>query len=431
MIVGFSRYGTGGGRGPVGYLTQAANPDGTERSPAPEVLRGHPDLVRGLIDAVPFARTYTSGVLSFMPGEVIPPAMEAAIMDGFERVAFAGLSPDRYSILWVRHTHAGHHELHFVTPRMELASGKSLNIHPPGRVSQQMFDTFRSMVNAEYGLADPDDPTRARDVRVPHYVAKRQAEATRRGQGKELDLRETLTKAVRQEAEAGRIRDQAGVVRYLKRRGYAVPRQGADYVTVLDPQTGKRVRLKGSLYWKEGWHVDAPAVTGVRYGVPDPARAAALADQLAPMVAARALFHQRRYGVEAESEAQQERRPGQAVEELKAYMVRHLGAEALHTVWQPRRQRARAARQGQGQDRGGFGDDRDGATIARRLAAFGSELQRARQRVARAVAALDRAGGRLDQAGRSLTASAAVALDPVREREWWAHYYGRDLGPER
>ena len=57
-------------------------------------------------------------------------------MDGFERVAFAGLEPDRYSILWVRHQHAGHHELHFVTPRMELVSGKSLNIHPPGRVSQ-------------------------------------------------------------------------------------------------------------------------------------------------------------------------------------------------------------------------------------------------------------------------------------------------------
>jgi hypothetical protein len=43
-------------------------------------------------------------------------------MDAFERVAFAGLEPDRYSILWVRHRHAGHHELHFVTPRVELAT---------------------------------------------------------------------------------------------------------------------------------------------------------------------------------------------------------------------------------------------------------------------------------------------------------------------
>ena len=147
------------------------------------MVRGDAELVRRLIDAVPFERTYTSGVLSFAPGEIITPAMEQAIMDGFERVAFAGLEPDRYSILWVRHQHAGHHELHFVTPRMELVSGKSLNIHPPGRVSQALFDTFRSMINAEYGLADPDDPARARDVSLPNHIAKLAGRRQPEGEG--------------------------------------------------------------------------------------------------------------------------------------------------------------------------------------------------------------------------------------------------------
>lgn len=345
MIVGFSKYGTGGGRGPVGYLTQAANADGTVRTPAPVVVRGDPALVRGLIDALPFVRTYTSGVLSFAPGEVIPPAMEQAIMDGFESVAFAGLSPDRYSILWVRHTHAGHHELHFVTPRVELASGRSLNIHPPGRASQTLFDTFRSLINAQYGLADPEDPARAREVSVPHHVAKGQAEARRTGQARVPDLREAITAVVRREVEAGRVHDQAGVVRTLEGLGYAVPRVGKAYLTVVHPETGKRVRLKGGLYNRDAFNTREAVVPSVRYGVPDPARAATLAATLEPLESARALFHTRRYGAEPASEAQQARVLGQAVEPLRAYLERHLGADALHRVWGPRRQRVRLANQ--------------------------------------------------------------------------------------
>ena len=70
--------------------------------------------------------------------------------------------------------------------------------------------------------------------------------ATGRGQGKALDadIREAITAYVRREVEAGRIRDQAGVVRYLKKAGYEITRAGENYVTVLHPETKKRLRLK-------------------------------------------------------------------------------------------------------------------------------------------------------------------------------------------
>jgi hypothetical protein len=132
MIVGFSKYGKGGGGPVVQYLTSERNTDGTLRTPPPKVLQGDPQLISRLIDSLPFVHKYTSGVLSFAPGESVSPEMEQSIMDGFERVAFAGLQPDQYAILWVRHQHANHHELHFVTPRTELSTGKSLNISPPG-----------------------------------------------------------------------------------------------------------------------------------------------------------------------------------------------------------------------------------------------------------------------------------------------------------
>ena len=424
MIVGFSKHCKGGGNGPVNYLTQDMNPDGTARTPLPQVVRGNAELVRRLIDAVPFERTYTSGVLSFAPGEIITPAMEQAIMDGFEQVAFAGLEPDRYSILWVRHQHAGHHELHFVTPRMELVSGKSLNIHPPGRVSQRLYDNFRSMINAEYGLADPTDPARARDVSLPNHIAKLQAEASRKGEALNADIREAITAHVRREVEAGRIRDQAGVVRYLKKAGYEIPRAGENYVTVMHPETKKRLRLKGGLYSREGFNARETTTTHVQYGVPDPQRAADLAATLEPMVAARARFHQQRYGTgDQERAPDREQAPGFMVELLSQFIERHLGADALRPTWQRHRQRTRTASQEQQSGRGRGTHDRDGATVARCFATFGATLQRAGRHYAAAFADLDRASGRLERAGGAISASAAAIEDPW---EWLKYqFYAR------
>jgi hypothetical protein len=334
----------------------------------------------------------------------------------------------------VRHLHAGHHELHFVTPRVELVSGKSLNIHPPGRVSQALFDTFRSMVNAEYGLADPDDPARSQVVSLPNHLAKLRAAEKRTGtKARKEDIREAIAEAVRREVEAGRVRDQAGVVRYLQGAGFTITRTGEDYVTVLDPESGQRIRLKGGLYSKKHFNARETEAQGVRYGVPDPARAAEHAATLERMTEARAVFHRKRYGVPEQDGAQQreavqaDRQPPRgALEPLREYLTRHLGAEALHPTWNARRQRTRSASHERRED----SYDRDGTAIARRRSTFGATLQRAGHRFAGALAELDRASGRLERASRGVTASAA-AIDPWLERQWWEHYYGHDQEAER
>ena len=187
MLIGFSKHGTGEGSQPIRYLTAETvstraiqyltgqqRRKGLRRDPQPVVVRGDPIQTRALIDSLKFKNKYTSGVLSFAPGEVITPAMERYSMDEFERVAFAGLDRDQYTVLFVRHTHtASHrHEIHFVLPRVELSTGKSLNIAPPGAATRQLFDTLRSKINAEFGLADPDDPARAQREKLSGYRAK-------------------------------------------------------------------------------------------------------------------------------------------------------------------------------------------------------------------------------------------------------------------
>ena len=187
MLIGFAKRGTGGGGSPVRYLTAetaSAAPlrylisgtaaAGRRRTPAPVIVRGDPTRTRAVIDSLKFKHKYTSGVLSFAPGETLAPDVEQRIMDEFERTAFAGLDRDRYEILWVRHRHTPthRHELHFLIPRIELQTGKSLNIAPPRESTKMLFDTLRSKINAELGLADPDDPARARRHRVPSHLAK-------------------------------------------------------------------------------------------------------------------------------------------------------------------------------------------------------------------------------------------------------------------
>ena len=447
MIVGFSKHGTGASKGPIQYLTSTHSPDGTLRQPAPVVLRGDPALVGRLIDYLDFKHKYTSGVLSFAPGEIITDAMAERIMDLFELMAFAGLERDQYSILWVRHTHAGHHELNFLIPRVELSTGKSLNIAPPGPASRELFDTLRSMVNAEFGLADPEDVTRARDLSLPNHLARLRADAARQGKPVPRDnIREMITEHVRREVDAGRITDRAGVEAFLKAQGFTLTRtKNADYLSVLDPATGQKLRLRGGLYHRDRFNPYDTMRQQVRYGAPDPARAAELAAKLERLTAARAQYHQKRYGRPGEALNQQRTPSGPELpsrdgEALTDYVKRTLGDDAItpRQDGRPparssrrRRQRQRMQQAAEATERGAsdpgrpVGDSRTTAGAAVRGPRAGDAG--GNDSLARARGALEQASQRLERAGRNLVHAtrAFSGLTATRLEElWWKRWYG-------
>ncbi|HFO0273523.1 TPA: nuclease, partial [Enterobacter asburiae] len=88
MIVKFHARGRGGGSGPVDYLLGKYR----QREGA-SVLQGKPEEVRELIDASPYAKKYTSGVLSFAEAD-LPAGQREKVMDSFERVLIPGLDKD-------------------------------------------------------------------------------------------------------------------------------------------------------------------------------------------------------------------------------------------------------------------------------------------------------------------------------------------------
>ena len=259
MIISFFSTGTGGWAAPVEYLTARdvlaydenrnlirddnGQPQTKIRDPLPEVLHGNPDQTRDLIDASHNKWSYTAGVISFAQGDDPSPDAQQEAIELFEALAFAGLDRDQYDCLWVRHSHEGNVELHFCTPRLELSTGKALNIAPPGHESA--FSSLRDLMNKTHGWADPLDPDRAREVRTT-------IEAPTRAQG-----REALHDWILDQISVGTITDRASMIDALADAGFDIPRASKNYITAKDPDTGERWRLKGEIF-HDDWQAEPP-----------------------------------------------------------------------------------------------------------------------------------------------------------------------------
>ncbi len=293
MLIKFTGGGRGGGAEIAEYLT-AADREGRDHAP-PEVVRGDMDRTRDLIDSIDRKWSYTHGVLSFALEDAPTHDQQQDAMDAFERLAFAGMDPEQYDITWVRHQHTegGRVELHFVTPRMELTTGKALNVAPPGW--ERSYAPLRDALNWSQGWARPDDPDRATEL---HRAPERANESFRLREGRE-GIHGYLTALV----EAERVTDRKSMVLALQEAGLQVPRQGKDYLTVHDPESGEKFRMKGRIYERD-WTYDreldrAVATAAVQPDLRDRGidlgRADAAREQLEATIRSRAAHHAERY----------------------------------------------------------------------------------------------------------------------------------------
>ena len=190
--------------------------------------------------------------------------------------------------------------MHVLTARCDLETGKSLNIAPPGW--QKTFDPPRDAFNHEHGWSGPDDPARAR-TQQPGHRAYIEAANLRAGLEHEANPRELIRDCLVQRVEHGVVQSRADVVATLEDAGLEAPRQGRDYVTAGDPETGKRWRLKGALYEHDfnPERVDITAPPPAGGGAPGDRgdggeRAAAARRELERRRQRRAAYHRGRYG---------------------------------------------------------------------------------------------------------------------------------------
>lgn len=248
MYIKVFPHGKGNGKSPTHYLVRLDYPNRKENLPV--VLRGDVLETQQIIDSLSTQWKFTAGVLSWHPDDAVSPEKEQEIMDAFEKLAFAGLEQDQRNILWVRHSHAKHHELHFVIPRVELYGGKAYNPCPPGW--QKSFDVLRDYFNLKENWARPDDPKRAR-LYVPEQADLKNARLIRWGKTplkkeEREQAKEALHTYLIQQIENGKIKNRTDIIQTLQDIGLQINRQGKDYITVVDPTSKEKLRLKGAMY---------------------------------------------------------------------------------------------------------------------------------------------------------------------------------------
>ena len=230
MIVKFHARGRGGGSGPVDYLL------GKERNrEGASVLQGKPEEVRELIDASPYAKKYTSGVLSFAEADLAPGQREK-LMESFERVLMPGLDKDQYSVLWVEHRDKGRLELNFLIPNTELLTGKRLQPYYD-RADRPRIDAWQTTVNARLGLHDPNAPENRRTLVTPNTLPKTKLEAA-----------EAITDGLVHLCVAGELKTRQDVILALTASGFDVVRTTKTSISIADPEGGRNLRLRGAIY---------------------------------------------------------------------------------------------------------------------------------------------------------------------------------------
>ncbi|KVJ73165.1 MULTISPECIES: plasmid mobilization relaxase MbeA [Enterobacter cloacae complex] len=230
MIVKFHPRGRGGGAGPVDYLL------GKDRQrEGATVLQGRPEEVRELIDASPYAKKYTSGVLSFAEAD-LPPGQREKLMASFERVLMPGLDKDQYSVLWVEHTDKGRLELNFLIPNTELLTGKRLQPYFD-RADRPRIDAWQTVVNGRLGLHDPNAPENRRALVTASALPETKQEAA-----------QAITQGLLALASSGELKTRQDVTAALESAGFEVVRTTRSSISIADPDGGRNIRLKGAIY---------------------------------------------------------------------------------------------------------------------------------------------------------------------------------------
>jgi len=268
------------------------------------VLRGDATTFNAVCHASPHVWKYTSGVIAWSKVDDPTDEQILEVLNDFEKHAFAGLDQSQYHLFAVLHTDDdGSKHIHVLTPRLDIQSGKSLNIAPPGH--EKHFDALRDYFNTKYQWSRPDDITWTQTTQEPNHVAKLNAQAKKMA-SEEL---KTLTKKqfcktvdnhVKTLLKTQTAKNRADIVKCIEQlQDVKSVKQSKEFLSVV-LSNGNTHRLKGDFYHEQfeiGLYLQCVGAAAKSRATADELAAALRdADQLRETYRAkRATYHQRHY----------------------------------------------------------------------------------------------------------------------------------------
>ncbi|MDE1243957.1 relaxase/mobilization nuclease domain-containing protein [Vibrio aestuarianus] len=264
---------------------------GKRREPPPESINGNRKAVEYAIEHNPHKHKYVSGVIAhaFEDTEKLQanPEIEAEWRELFEELCFAGFPKDEQLIDWVRHTHQGNIENHFLIPRIHLATGLSFNPAPPGH--EQDFNLLRDYLNLKHDLVSPLDSLHKRLTQ----------------DGNSFDKRHKLKKAInvwiKDMITSNRVNSRADIIQALssdkfkEKVGVTHVSESSNFVR-LHFKDKKNVRLYGFVFTEQFRSRDSLTQSSEPLQSKQ-SRLEELKDQLDKAIIKRANYNNRRYGL--------------------------------------------------------------------------------------------------------------------------------------
>ena len=254
MHIKFLEHGKGDPNKASAYLLDQYDHKGNLRAGV-LVLKGDSTTFNSVCDSSPHLWKYTSGIIAWSKDDNPTDAQIQEVLDDFEKHAFAGLDPSQYHLFAVLHTdNDGSKHIHVLAPRLDIQSGKSLNIAPPGHESH--FDALRDHFNLKNNWSRPDDLLLMKSVQQPNYVAKLNAQAKKIIDAESLQeltkkqfckfIDDSILRLVTN--PLSNVKTRSDIVLVIeKHKEVKSVKQGRDYLTV-ELIDGKKHRLKGFLY---------------------------------------------------------------------------------------------------------------------------------------------------------------------------------------
>lgn len=220
------------------------------------IIRGDEPTTSQAIDNSPHASTYFAGCLSFGETEkALTDEQKQALMQSFEDALLPDFDPTRYACYWVEHTDKNRLELNFVFAKIDLATGKHLDVYTDRR-DQKRLNNWKEIQIQKYGLDDPNDPKHEQELK-PSTHAKTRTDGTIISDSMG-DIKHRLHDYIKKHIETGDIKDRQDVINLIntvtnaqKARLFEVIKQTRTSITVkhLTASAGKdTMRLKGSFY---------------------------------------------------------------------------------------------------------------------------------------------------------------------------------------
>ena len=156
---GSSKSGNTSSKSVKDYLLNERVKNGTAR-----IIRGDEAYTSEQIDLCNYARftsTYTSGCLSFEKNENLTEQQKQQLMQSFEQALLPEFDKNRYACYWVEHIDKGRLELNFVYAKIDIATGKHLDVYQQRRDVARL-NYWKELQIQAYDLSDPNEPHRQR-----------------------------------------------------------------------------------------------------------------------------------------------------------------------------------------------------------------------------------------------------------------------------